>query len=344
MTMSNISDALATMSGREKAAILMVLLGDELSSTIFKYLQEEEIEQLSKAISRIGDIMPEIAGDVLIDYHNLLLAQQYVARGGVDYAKRVLIKSMGPEQAKRIIDRVTKAIQPMVVGFDSLQKADPQQLSKLIQTEHPQTIALVLAHLNATQAAALLSSLPEPMRADVTMRMAHLEQISPEIINRISTILGQKLQSLGDYSRESYGGIRAVAELFNRLDSTISRSVLEQVEGEDPNLALSIRNLMFVFDDILLLDDVAMREILQRVDKKGLAVALKGATEEVRAQFYKNMSARGVEILKEDMEDMGPVKVKDVEAAQQEIVSIIRKLEEEGVLNLKGSGGEEYVA
>jgi flagellar motor switch protein FliG len=322
----------------------MVLLGDELSSTIFKYLQEEEIEQLSKAISRIGDIMPEIAGDVLIDYHNLLLAQQYVARGGVDYAKRVLIKSMGPEQAKRIIDRVTKAIQPMVVGFDSLQKADPQQLSKLIQTEHPQTIALVLAHLNATQAAALLSSLPEPMRADVTMRMAHLEQISPEIINRISTILGQKLQSLGDYSRESYGGIRAVAELFNRLDSTISRSVLEQVEGEDPNLALSIRNLMFVFDDILLLDDVAMREILQRVDKKGLAVALKGATEEVRAQFYKNMSARGVEILKEDMEDMGPVKVKDVEAAQQEIVSIIRKLEEEGVLNLKGSGGEEYVA
>jgi flagellar motor switch protein FliG len=280
---------------------------------------------------------------VLDEFHRMTTAQTLVARGGAEFAKRLLVKAFGGDASKKLLDRLNISLQNTLVGFDSLQKADPAQLSKFIASEQPQTIALVLAHLNSSQAAALLSSLPAPLRADIVMRMAGLEQISPEIISKITTILEQKLRSLGDFNRESYGGIRAVAELINRMETKSAASILEKIENENPALALSIRNLMFVFDDVMLIDDQGMREIIQRIDKKTLTVALKGCSEELKVQFFRNMSSRAVEMLKEDMDVLGPVKVRDVEASQQQIVAVIRKLDEDGIINLKGGGGDEYV-
>jgi flagellar motor switch protein FliG len=332
------------MPGARKAAILMVLLGDEASAGVFRFMQEDEIQEVSKEISRLGEINPEVADLVLEDFYRLTLAQTFLARGGPDFAKKLLVKAFGAESSKKLLDYLNISLQSTLVGFDNLQKADPVQLSKFIQSEQPQTIALVLAHLNSSQAAALLSSLPSALRAEVVMRMANLEQISPDVIGKITSILEQKLRSLGDFSRESYGGIRAVAELINRMETKAAAGILEKIEGENPSLALSIRNLMFVFDDVLLIDDQGMREILQRVDKKALTIALKGTSEELRNQFFRNMSSRAVEMMKEEMEFMGPVKLKDVEKAQHEIVEIVRQLEEEGVVSIGGGGGEDYVS
>jgi len=280
---------------------------------------------------------------VLDDYYKMTLARTYLARGGVEFAKKLLLKAFGADTSRKLLERVSASLQSSLAGFDYLQKADPQQVSRFIQNEHPQTIALVLAHMDSEKAAALLSTLPAELQADVVMRIAKLEQISPEIIGKISGILAQKLQSLGEISRESRGGVRAVAELINRLDTKASAAILEKVESENPDLALGIRNLMFVFDDILLIDDMGMREIVQRIDKKTLTMALKGTSEELKNQFFRNMSQRAVAMLREDMEVLGPVKIKDVEAAQQEIVMVIRKLDEDGVLSIKGSASEEYV-
>jgi flagellar motor switch protein FliG len=228
-------------------------------------------------------------------------------------------------------------------GFSSLEKVNPQQLSKFIQNEHPQTIALILAHLSASQAAELIASLPEDMRSEIIIRMANLEEISPEIVKKISGVLDQKLEALGSYSLEEYGGVKAVAELFNRMDRRASRSVLEQIESRDPELTASIRDLMFVFEDILLIDDQGIMEILKRADKKSLAIGLKGANEELQAKFFRNMSQRAAEMMKEEMEYLGPIRVKEVEKAQHEVVEIVRGLEEEGVLVIGGAGGDEYV-
>jgi flagellar motor switch protein FliG len=280
---------------------------------------------------------------VLDDYYKMTLARTYMARGGVEFAKKLLLKAFGADTSRKLLERVSASLQSSLAGFDYLQKADPQQVSRFIQNEHPQTIALVLAHMDSEKAAALLSTLPAELQADVVMRIAKLEQISPEIIGKISGILAQKLQSLGEISRESRGGVRAVAELINRLDTKASAAILEKVESENPDLALGIRNLMFVFDDILLIDDMGMREIVQRIDKKTLTMALKGTSEELKNQFFRNMSQRAVAMLREDMEVLGPVKIKDVEAAQQEIVMVIRKLDEDGVLSIKGTASEEYV-
>jgi flagellar motor switch protein FliG len=321
----------------------MVLLGDEASAGIFRHLQEDEVQEISKEISRLGEISPEVANGILEDFYRLSLAQTFLSRGGPDFAKKLLVKAFGNDASKKLMDYLNISLQSTLIGFDNLQKADPVQLSKFIQSEQPQTIALVLAHLNATQAAALLSSLPATLRADVVMRMANLEQISPDVIGKITSILEQKLRALGDFSRESYGGIRAVAELINRLETKSAAAILEKIEGDNPTLALSIRNLMFVFEDVLLIDDEGMREVLQRVDKKALTVALKGTSEELKNQFFRHMSSRAIEMMKEDMDVLGPVKVRDVETAQQQIVSVVRKLGESGVINLNGSGGDEYI-
>jgi flagellar motor switch protein FliG len=321
----------------------MVLLGDEASAGVFRHMQEDEIQEISKEISKLGEINPEVADSILEDFYRLTLAQAFLARGGPDFAKKLLVKAFGAESSKKLLDYLNISLQNTLIGFDNLQKADPVQLSKFIQSEQPQTIALVLAHLNSSQAAALLSSLPTSLRADVVMRMANLEQISPDVISKITSILEQKLRSLGDFSRESYGGVRAVAELINRMETKSAAAILEKVEDDNPALALSIRNLMFVFDDLLLIDDQGMREILQRVDKKALTIALKGTGEELRNQFFRNMSTRAVEMMKEDMDVLGPVKVRDVETSQQQIVSIIRKLDESGVISLKGNTGDEYI-
>jgi flagellar motor switch protein FliG len=331
------------ISGVKKAAILMVLMGDEASAGVFRFMQEDEIQDISKEISKLGEINPDVADSIIEEFYRLTLAQTFLARGGPDFAKKLLVKAFGSDSSKKLLDYLNISNQSTLVGFDNLQKADPVQLSKFIQSEQPQTIALVLAHLNSTQAALLLSSLPSTLRADVVMRMANLEQISPDVISKITSILEQKMRSLGDFSRESYGGIRAVAELINRMETKSAAAILEKIEDENPALALSIRNLMFVFDDILLIDDPGMREILQRVDKKALTIALKGTSEELRNQFFRNMSSRAVEMMKEDMDVLGPIKVRDVETSQQQIVSIVRKLDESGVISLKGSSSDEYI-
>jgi flagellar motor switch protein FliG len=321
----------------------MVLMGDEASAGVFRFMQEDEIQDISKEISKLGEINPDVADSIIEEFYRLTLAQTFLARGGPDFAKKLLVKAFGSDSSKKLLDYLNISNQSSLVGFDNLQKADPVQLSKFIQSEQPQTIALVLAHLNSTQAALLLSSLPATLRADVVMRMANLEQISPDVISKITSILEQKMRSLGDFSRESYGGIRAVAELINRMETKSAAAILEKIEDENPALALSIRNLMFVFDDILLIDDAGMREILQRVDKKALTIALKGTSEELRNQFFRNMSSRAVEMMKEDMDVLGPIKVRDVEISQQQIVSIVRKLDESGVISLKGSSNDEYI-
>jgi flagellar motor switch protein FliG len=320
----------------------MVTLGDETASNIFKYLEEDEIQTISREIAITKHVQPEVAEEVLEEFHTMTQARSYISQGGIEYAKKLLIKSVGPEVARKIIDRLVKALESSA-GFTSLERANPQQLSKFIQNEHPQTIALILAHLNASQAAELISSLPEALRSDVAMRMASLQEISPEVVRRISLILEQKLEALGSFATEAYGGVRAVAELFNRMERNVGRTVLEKIETENPQLAASIRDLMFVFDDILLIDDNGITEILKRADKKTLTIALKGTSEELQNQFFRNMSSRAVELMKEEMEFMGPVKLKDVEKSQHEVVEIVRQLEEEGVISIGGGGGEDYV-
>jgi flagellar motor switch protein FliG len=333
---------MAKLTGIQKAAVLMVTLGDETAANIFKYLEEDEIQTISREIAITKHVQPEVAEEVMEEFHTMTQARSYISQGGIEYAKKLLIKSVGPEVARKIIDRLVKALESSA-GFTSLERANPQQLSKFIQNEHPQTIALILAHLNASQAAELISSLPEALRSDVAMRMASLQEISPEVVRRISLILEQKLEALGSFATEAYGGVRAVAELFNRMERNVGRTVLEKIETENPQLAASIRDLMFVFDDILLIDDNGITEILKRADKKTLTIALKGTSEELQNQFFRNMSSRAVELMKEEMEFMGPVKLKDVEKSQHEVVEIVRQLEEEGVISIGGGGGEDYV-
>ncbi|MCU0285868.1 MAG: flagellar motor switch protein FliG [Acidobacteria bacterium] len=330
------------LSGKQKAAILFLLLGEDITAEIFKRLNDDEVQEISREISLIKAVPPSVSDAVAEEFYHMTLARQYMTVGGIDYAKKVLIKSMGSENARKIIDPLAKIVEK-TTGFSALEKINPQQLSKFIQHEHPQTIALILAHLSNHQAAQLIAALPEDIRTEVVIRMANLEEISPEIVKKIAGVLDQKLEALGSYSLEEYGGVKAVSELFNRMDRRSSRNILEQIESRDPGLAASIKDLMFVFDDILLIDDQGIMEILKRIDKKSLASALKGSKEELRDKFFKNMSQRAGEMLKEEMEYLGPIRVKDVEKAQHEIVEVIRGLEEEGIIVVGDSGGEEYV-
>lgn len=336
-------DASQRYSGAQKAAVLMVTLGEELSGAVLKHLDEEEVAVLGKEVARIPSITSEEAEAILNEFYQMSMAQDYVLKGGLEYARRMLISAFGPEAGKKILDRLVKLLGHETASFDALQKADPQQLAKFIHSEHPQTIALILSHLGSSQAAGLLFSLPAEMRADVALRMASLDQISPDIISKIAGIIGQKLKALGELSRESYGGVRAVAEMFNRLDSATSKEILDKIETQDANLVETIRHLMFVFEDLLLIDQDGIKECLGRVDRKVLTIALKGTSDQLKSHFLQCMSQRGAEMLREDMEALGPVKIKEVEAAQQQIISIVRQLEAEGVLSLKGTVGEQYV-
>jgi len=330
------------MSGARKAAIVMMAIGEENSAKLFKYLQEDEIERIAREVASIGSVPPEQGESVLSEFHQMSSASDYISSGGVEHARRLLTKSLGPDLSRRILDRVIKSFNTNA-GFATLEKANPQQLSKFILGEHPQTIALILAHLNAGSAAQLVTQLPDELRADVLMRMASIEEISPEVIGRISGVIDQRLKSLGSGSRETHGGVRAVAELFNRLDRSVSQPALERIESESQDMAVQIRNLMFVFDDLASVEDTGIREIVNRSDKRVLTIALKGASEEIRQRFFGNMSKRAGELLKEEMEIMGAVRLRDVEKAQHDIVAIARKLEEEGLITTGAGAGEPYV-
>lgn len=339
----NLQEEAPRISGVRKAAILVITLGEQVSSEILKLMDEEEVEAIGCEVAKMTSITSEQAETVLEECFQMSIAHEHVLKGGLDYARKVLVTAFGPDQAKRMLDRLVKTLGNEMANFDALQKADPQQLSKFVHNEHPQTIALVLSHLNPSQAAALLFSLPIELRADVALRMANLDQISPEIISKIAGIIGQKLKSLGEVSRESYGGIRAVAEMFNRLDSSTSKDILDTIEDTDSTLVETIRHLMFVFEDLLLLDQSALKEVLSKVDRKLLTIALKGTSEKLRDHFTRAMSQRGAEMLKEDMDALGPIKIKEVESAQQQIIAVVRQLESEGVISLKGTVGEQYV-
>jgi flagellar motor switch protein FliG len=332
-----------TVSGIRKAAMLLAVLGEQTSAELLQQLSEEDIGKVSKEVAKITAISSEQAEAVLEEFHHISTAGDYVARGGLEVARKLLTAAFAPEVAKRLLDRLTKALGSEAASFDALQKADPGQLAKFIHNEHPQTIALVLSHLNQTQAAALLTSLPAQIRADVALRMASLDQISPDVIIKIASVIGQKLKTLGEFSRESYGGVRAVAEMLNRLDSTSTREIITHIEQEDPNIAETIRHLMFVFEDLLMIDAMGLKELLAKVDRKILTVALKGTSEQLRNKILAEMSQRGADMLREDMDALGPIKIKEVDAAQQQIIAVVRQLEAEGVISLKGAVGEQYV-
>ncbi len=326
-----------------KAAMLLIVLGEQTSAQLVQQLTEDEVQRVSREVAKITAISAEQAEAILEEFHQIATAGDYVARGGMDYARKLLLRAFEPDHAKRLLDRLTKALGADATSFDAIQKADPQQLAKFIHNEHPQTIALVLSHLNYSQAAALLTSLPSALRADVAQRMASLDQISPDIIIKIAGVIGQKLKALGEFSRESYGGVRAVAEMLNRLDSASSREILDHIDQQDTNLAETIRHLMFVFEDLLLIDPLGLKEVLAKVDRKVLTIALKGTSEQLRNHILSCMSQRGADMLREDMEALGPVKIKEVEGSQQQIIALVRQLESEGVVSLKGTVGEQYV-
>jgi flagellar motor switch protein FliG len=329
--------------GIRKVAILLVMIGQEASSNILRALDEEEVQDISREIARVNTLAAEEAEGVLEEFYQMSLAHDYVLKGGVDYARKVLVDAFGAEPARRMLDRLMKQMSSETLSFDALQKTDPQQLAKFIHSEHPQTIALILSHLNPSQAAGLLVSIPSELRTDVALRMASLDQISPEIVSKIAAVIGTKLKSLGELSREAYGGVHAVAEMCNRLDSSTTKEIVEYIEQSNPKLGETIRHLMFVFEDLLLLDTNAIKELLGKVDRKILTVALKGTSEQMKNHMLQAMSQRGAEMLREDMEALGPIKIKEVEAAQQQIITVVRQLETEGVISLKGSTGEQYV-
>src|SRR5450755_777656 len=331
------------ISGVRKAAMLMVLLGEESSGQLMRELSEDEVQSVSREVARLSTISNDEGEAVLEEFYQMCMAREYVSRGGIDYASKLLLSAFGPETSRRLTERLVKNMGNDTAAFDALQKADPQQLAKFIHSEHPQTIAFILSHLSPSQAAALLISLPAPIRADVALRMANLDQISPEIIHKIAAVIGQKLNALGEFSRESYGGVRAVSEMFNRLESGTSKAILESIEKENGTLADTIRHLMFVFEDMLLLDSNSLKEVLAKVDRKVLTLALKGTSDTVRKHFVGCLSTRGAEMLLEDMDSLGPVKIKEVEGAQQQIIGVVRQLESDGTINLKDAGGEQYV-
>ncbi len=331
------------IKGARKAAILMALLGEEEASSVFRNLTEDDVQRVTEELSALGNVSAEVAQRILEEYHQLTVTQEYLAQGGPEYAGRLLVKAFGDDGARTLLQRVSHSHAMDASKVESLQKADPQQLAKFLEGEHPQTVALILGHLESKQAATLLMKLPEQVRAEAVKRLAHLRQFSPEMAERVSVILNRRMQSLGDQKRRTYAGFKSVAELMNRLDSNAAHLILETIEQEEPKLSLEIRSLMFTFDDFLQIPEQSLRELMGQVDKRALAVALKGASEELRTCIFRTMSSRAVDMLKEEIEVLGPVRGKEVAKAQQEIVGLARKLESEGKLVLKNDGNDEYI-
>ncbi|MFZ0481433.1 MAG: flagellar motor switch protein FliG [Terriglobales bacterium] len=329
--------------GLQKAAILLVLLGEDSASQIYRNLGETDVQRLTQCIAELEHVKPEMAVSVLEEYYQLTLTQSYLATGGPEYAEKLLVKAFGQQGAKQLLEQVSKTMEMSMVRLDNLENADPQQLAKFLEIEHPQTIALILAHLNARQASALLVCLPEEIRAETIKRLAQLRQFSPEVAQKVSVALHKRLESLGEQSRRAYAGFKGAADMLNQMEPGISKSILENIEKEDPKMALAIRNLMFTFEDLIGVPEAGIRELLGQLDKKTLALALRGAGEELKNLIFKCMSTRAVDMLKEDMEIMGAVRARDVGQAQREIVDIARRLESEGKLVLGAEDQDEYV-
>ena len=329
------------LSGLQKAAILLITLGPERSSAIFKHLKEDEIEELTLEIANTRSITPQMKEDVLEEFYQICLAKQYIEEGGIAYAKELLEKTFGPEMARDVIGKLTASLQ--VKPFEFVRKTDATQLLNFIQDEHPQTIALVMSYLSAAQSALILSALPPERQADVARRIALMDRTSPDVIKEVEKVLESKLSSLVNQDYTIIGGVDAVVDILNSVDRGTEKHIMETLEIEEPELADEIRKKMFVFEDILLLDDRAIQRVLRDVDNNDLASSLKGANEEVQNAIFNNLSKRLGVMIKEDMEFMGPVRMKDVEEAQQKIVNIIRKLEDSAEIVISRGGGDEIV-
>ena len=329
------------VSGLQKAAILLIALGPERSANVFKHLKEDEIEELTLEIANTRNITPKVKDSVISEFYQVCLAQQYIAEGGINYAKDVLEKSFGADRAMDVIGKLTASLQ--VKPFEFIRKTDASQLLNFIQDEHPQTIALILSYLSAAQSALILSALPPDRQADVAKRIAIMDRTSPEVIKEVEKVLESKLSSLVNQDYTIIGGVDAVVEILNTVDRGTEKHIMETLEIEEPELADEIRKKMFVFEDILLLDDRAIQRVLRDVDNGDLATALKGSNEEVQNAIFNNLSKRLAAMIKEDMEFMGPVRMKDVEEAQQKIVNVIRKLEESAEIVISRGGGDEIV-
>ncbi len=329
------------LKGLQKAAILLIVLGPEKSSLIFKHLKEDEIEDLTLEIANTKSVSPSVKEKVINEFYEVCLAQQYIAEGGIGYAKELLEKALGSDKAMDVIGKLTASLQ--VKPFEFVKKTDASQLLNFIQDEHPQTIALILSYLSAGQAAAILGALVPEKQADVARRIATMDRTSPDVIKEVERVLESKLSSLVNQDYTIIGGVDAVVDILNTVDRGTEKHIMETLEVEEPELADEIRKKMFVFEDILLLDDRAIQRVLRDVDNNDLAIACKGSNEEVQNAIFGNMSKRLAEMIKEDMEFMGPVRMKDVEEAQQKIVNIIRKLEDAGEIVISRGGGDEIV-
>lgn len=329
------------MDGIEKAATLLITLGPEKSASIFKHLKEEEIEQLTLEIANTSSVSPQTKEKVLNEFYEICLAQQYIAEGGIGYAKELLEKALGVEKAKDVISKLTASLQ--VRPFEFIRKTDPSQLLNFIQDEHPQTIALILSYLPASQSSMVVSALPPEKQADVAKRIAQMDRTSPDVIKQVEKVLERKLSSLVNQDYTIVGGVDAIVEILNSVDRGTEKHIMETLEVEEPELADEIRKKMFVFEDILSLDDRSIQRVLRDVENSDLALALKGAAEEVQNVILNNLSKRLAAMIKEDMEYMGPVRMKDVEEAQQKIVNIIRKLEDSAEIVIARGGGDEII-
>ena len=329
------------LSGVQKAAILLITLGPEKSADIFKHLKEDEIEELTLEIANTQSVSPQLKEDVINEIYQVCLAQQYIAEGGIGYAKELLEKALGEDEATRVITKLTASLQ--VRPFEFIRKTEPSQVLNFIQDEHPQTIAMILSYLSPGQASMILGALDPDKQADVAKRIATMDRTSPEVIKEVERVLERKLSSLINQDYTIAGGVDAIVAILNTVDRGTEKRIMESLEIEEPELADEIRKKMFVFEDILLLDDRAIQRVMRDVDNSDLSVALKGANEEVQAAIFKNMSSRMATMIKEDMEFMGPVRMKDVEEAQQKIVGIIRKLEDSAEIVISRGGGDELV-
>ena len=328
-------------TGLQKAAILLITLGPERSADIFKHLKEDEIEELTLEIANTRSISPQVKEDVLNEFYQICLAQQYIAEGGIGYAKELLDKALGADKAQEVISKLTASLQ--VRPFEFVRKTDPSQLLNFIQDEHPQTIAMILSYLTAPQASMVLGALPPEKQADVAKRIAMMDRTSPDVIKEVERVLERKLSSLVNQDYTIVGGVDAIVSILNAVDRSTEKHIMESLEIEEPELADEIRKKMFVFEDILSLDDRSVQRVLREVDNNELAVALKGSNEEVQNLIFNNLSKRLATMIKEDMEFMGPVRMKDVEEAQQKIVNIIRKLEDSAEIIISRGGGDEIV-
>ncbi|BAM47636.1 flagellar motor switch protein FliG [Amphibacillus xylanus] len=329
------------LTSRQKAAILLISLGPDVSAQIYKHLTEEEIEKLTLEISSVKKVNSEQIEEVLEQFHQIALAQDYISQGGIGYARTVLEKAVGSEEAQRIIARLTSSLQ--VKPFDFARKADPAQILNFIQSEHPQTIALILSYLDNEQAGQILSELPQEVQADVAKRIALMDSTSPEIIYQVEQILEEKLSATVTQDYTQTGGIQAVVEVLNGVDRSTERTILDALEIQDPELAEEIKKRMFVFEDIVTLDNRAIQRVIREVENDDLRLALKVASEEVQSVIFENMSSRMAETFKEEMEYMGPVRLRDVEEAQQRIVAAIRRLEEVGEIVIARGGGDDII-